>query len=162
MGHRVAVLLDGLLQQVDTPRALYDTPGNVFVAGFIGSPAMNMRTASITDSGARFGEMDVPLSSTTMSAAREAGLSQVELGIRPEGIDISDTPTGLSMVVELVEELGADEFVYGSVPGESSDVRHLVARPHGKATPRYGETIHLTIDSSQLHAFHPESGERLG
>ena len=162
MGHRVAVLRDGLLQQVDTPRALYDTPGNVFVAGFIGSPAMNMRSASITDEGARIGEMTVPLSGATMSAAREAGLSEIELGIRPEGIDISDKPTGLSIVVELVEELGADEFVYGSVPGEDEEVRHLVARPHGKATPRYGETIHLTVDSSQVHAFHPESGQRLG
>jgi multiple sugar transport system ATP-binding protein len=162
MGHRVAVLRDGILQQVDTPRTLYDTPGNVFVAGFIGSPAMNMRTASLTEDGARLGEMDIALPAATMSAAREAGLSQVELGIRPEGIDISDTPTGLSMIVELVEELGHDEFVYGNIPGDAADVRHLVARPRGKATPRYGETIHLTVDSSEVHAFNSESGLRLG
>jgi multiple sugar transport system ATP-binding protein len=162
MGHRVAVLRDGLLQQVDTPRTLYDTPGNVFVAGFIGSPAMNMRTASVTERGARLAEMDIELPAATMSAARDAGLSKIELGIRPEGIDISDRPTGLSMIVELVEELGADEFVYGNIPGDEADVRHLVARPHGKATPRYGETIHLTVDSAQVHAFNPESGLRLG
>ncbi len=61
MGHRVAVLLDGVLQQVDTPRALYDTPANVFVAGFIGSPAMNIKTVPLTEQGAAFAELTVPL-----------------------------------------------------------------------------------------------------
>src|ERR671928_942481 len=61
MGHRVAVLLDGVLQQVDTPRALYDTPANVFVAGFMGSPAMNIKTVPLTDNGAAFAELNVPL-----------------------------------------------------------------------------------------------------
>jgi multiple sugar transport system ATP-binding protein len=162
MGHRVAVLRDGILQQVDTPRALYDTPCNVFVAGFIGSPAMNMRTARLTERGARLGDLEIPLSGSVLAAAHQEGLSEVQLGVRPEAIDISDTPAGLSMVVELVEELGADEFIYGSVPGDEADVRHLVARPHGKATPRFGETIHLSVDASQVHTFHPESGLRMG
>jgi multiple sugar transport system ATP-binding protein len=83
MGHRVAVLRDGILQQVDTPRALYDTPSNVFVAGFIGSPAMNMRNVPLTERGARLADMDVPLPNSVLAAAREARLSEVVLGVRP-------------------------------------------------------------------------------
>jgi multiple sugar transport system ATP-binding protein len=123
---------------------------------------MNMRTARLTERGARLGDLEIPLSGSVLAAAHQEGLSEVQLGVRPEAIDISDTPAGLSMVVELVEELGADEFIYGSVPGDEADVRHLVARPHGKATPRFGETIHLTVDASQVHTFHPESGLRMG
>jgi multiple sugar transport system ATP-binding protein len=161
MGHRVAVLKDGILQQVDTPRALYDTPANVFVAGFIGSPAMNMRSAGLVDGGARLGDLEVPLPGPVLAAAKEQGLSEIVLGVRPEAIDISPTPSGLSMVVELVEELGADEFVYGTIPGDVADTRHLVARPRGKGTPRFGETIHLTVDPSQVLAFDPGSGLRI-
>src|SRR5438105_12432597 len=73
MGHRVAVLLDGILQQVDTPRALYDTPTNVFVAGFIGSPAMNIKTVPLTEVGANFAGMILPLSREQVAAARADG-----------------------------------------------------------------------------------------
>src|SRR6185369_14512063 len=62
MGHRVAVMLDGVLQQVDTPRNLYDRPSNVFVAGFMGSPAMNIKTVPLTEQGGRFGDVILPLS----------------------------------------------------------------------------------------------------
>jgi multiple sugar transport system ATP-binding protein len=162
MGHRVAVLRDGLLQQVDSPRALYDTPDNVFVAEFIGSPAMNLRTVPITERGVRLGELDLPFGGSAAAAVREAGLSEVVIGIRPEAIDLADSPTGLKMTVELVEELGADEYVYGNLPEDASEVRHLVARPRGKGTPRAGESVHLTVDAGQMHAFHPETGARLG
>ena len=70
MGHRVAVMLDGVLQQVDTPRALYDTPANVFVAGFMGSPAMNIKTVPLTEQGGRFGPLTVPLTREQVAAAR--------------------------------------------------------------------------------------------
>src|SRR5690349_22622325 len=73
MGHRVAVMLDGVLQQVDTPRALYDSPGNVFVAGFMGSPAMNIKTVPLTDSGAKFIDMVVPLTREEVEKARANG-----------------------------------------------------------------------------------------
>src|SRR6201999_1333881 len=73
MGHRVAVLLDGVLQQVDTPRALYDHPSNVFVAGFIGSPAMNIKTVPLTEQGAMFAQMIVPLTREQVAAAQANG-----------------------------------------------------------------------------------------
>src|ERR671935_254005 len=85
MGHRVCVLLDGVIQQVDTPRALYDEPINVFVAGFIGSPAMNIKTVPLTDQGARFVDMTLPLSREQIAAARgDGGGNQVTVGFRPE------------------------------------------------------------------------------
>ena len=85
MGHRVAVLLDGVLQQVDAPRALYDHPANVFVAGFIGSPAMNIRTVPLTDNGADFGGLLIPLTREQVAAARaDGGDNKVTVGFRPE------------------------------------------------------------------------------
>ena len=86
MGDRVAVLKDGVLQQVDTPRNLYARPVNAFVAGFIGSPAMNLRSADLTDSGARLGATVIPLPRTIIDAAHRANLSSITLGIRPEAI----------------------------------------------------------------------------
>src|SRR5206468_9417753 len=89
MGHRVAVLLDGVLQQVDTPRALYDHPANVFVAGFIGSPAMNIKTVPVTEQGARFADMYLPLSREQVDAARaDGGNGRVQVGFRPEDCDL--------------------------------------------------------------------------
>ena len=84
MGHRVALLKDGMLQQVDTPRSLYDHPGNSFVAGFIGSPAMNLRVVDLVSGGAQLGNLVIPLRPEVTQAANAAGLKQVELGIRPE------------------------------------------------------------------------------
>ena len=102
MGDRVAVLKDGLLQQVDTPRNLYDNPANAFVAGFIGSPAMNLLIAPISGGKAMLGDLaiDVP---------GAAGAS-VTVGIRPEGFTPSSK--GFHVLVEVVEELGSDAFVY--------------------------------------------------
>ncbi|WP_375479842.1 ABC transporter ATP-binding protein [uncultured Jatrophihabitans sp.] len=162
MGHRVAVLKDGLLQQVDSPRTLYDKPDNAFVAGFIGSPAMNLRDADLVPGGARLGDLVVPLSAEVVAAVTRDGLSRVTLGVRPETIDIAEAPTGLLMKVELVEELGADAFVYGSIPGDPDGVRHLVARPRGGILPRIGDSVHLTVAANAAHAFHPDTGLRLG
>ena len=89
MGDRVAVLLDGMLQQVDAPRALYDRPANAFVAGFIGSPAMNIRTVPLTDSGADFGGMILPLTREQVAAARaDGGGDTVTVGFRPEHTEL--------------------------------------------------------------------------
>jgi multiple sugar transport system ATP-binding protein len=161
MGHRVAVLKDGVLQQVDTPRSLYDQPANVFVAGFIGSPAMNVRTVGLVEGVARLGDLTVPLPGAAAAAAKQAGLSEVVVGVRPEATDIAAQPSGLSMEVELVEELGADTFVYGVIPGDT-DQRHFVCRPRSHASPDIGETVHLSIDASQVHVFDPSTGNRLG
>src|SRR2546426_7673701 len=88
MGDRVAVLRRGLLQQFDVPQRLYDTPGNVFVAGFIGSPAMNIKTVQLTDQGARFVDMILPLTREQIAAANtEGGDGKGTVGFRPEDSD---------------------------------------------------------------------------
>ena len=163
MGHRVAVLKDGLLQQVDTPRNLYDRPINSFVAGFIGSPGMNLRTAELVPGGARLGDAVIPLSRAVVDAASKANLSTITLGVRPEAFDVSTTGEGVKLTAKLVEELGADAYVYGTLPGdEGLHDKHFVVRFDGRIPPRIGETIQVQVRPDDEHAFHPETGERLG
>jgi multiple sugar transport system ATP-binding protein len=162
MGHRVAVLKDGLLQQCDTPRALYDHPDNVFVAGFIGSPAMNMMTLPLADGGARLGELTVPLSRAVLDEASRANLSEVTLGVRPEAFDLARDTQGFPLRVELVEELGADAYVYGASPVARGDEKQLVVRVNAGQEPEIGQTVDLTIRADQTHVFNPEDGSRLG
>ncbi|HEY8300772.1 MAG TPA: sn-glycerol-3-phosphate ABC transporter ATP-binding protein UgpC [Jatrophihabitans sp.] len=170
MGHRVALLKDGKLQQVDTPRNLYDRPGNAFVAGFIGSPAMNLRVVDIVDGGAQLGNIVLPLSPEMRKAADDAGLKQINLGVRPEsfhaidasGSGLDKNETALKIEVKLVEELGADAYVYGELPGDNSDARPYVVRFDGRVPPRIGEVLTIGVRTGEEHAFHPETGERLG
>jgi multiple sugar transport system ATP-binding protein len=160
MGHRVAVLKDGLLQQCDTPRALYDRPANAFVAGFIGSPAMNLKTVPITSEGAKLDGIIVPLSRDALTAA--SGLDEVTFGIRPEALGIvPSTDEGMDMTVELVEELGADALVHGAVKiGDAS--QRFVVRVDGRTPPTLGQHVKVAVrDTTEIHLFHPESGERL-
>ncbi|WP_086662506.1 ABC transporter ATP-binding protein [Lentzea kentuckyensis] len=160
MGHRVAVLKDGLLQQCDTPRALYDRPANAFVAGFIGSPAMNLKTVPISSEGAKLDGIIVPLSRAALDAA--GGLDEVTFGIRPEALGIVPSgDEGMDMTVELVEELGADALVHGAVKiGDSS--QRFVVRVDGRTPPTLGQNVKVAVrDHTEIHLFHPESGERL-
>lgn len=92
MGDRVAVLKDGLLQQVDSPRNMYDKPANLFVAGFIGSPAMNLVEVPITDGGVKFGNSIVPVSRDAIAAASANGDTTVTVGVRPEHFDVQVPP----------------------------------------------------------------------
>jgi multiple sugar transport system ATP-binding protein len=171
MGHRVALLKDGVLQQCDTPRNLYDRPENAFVAGFIGSPAMNLRTAQLVDGGARLGNVVLPLQEPVAAAANAAGLSTITLGLRPESFTVArggseavsaDGATGLNIEVKLVEELGADAYVYGELPGDGPEDKPFNVRFDGRVPPRIGDTLSLNVLPKEEHAFHPETGERLG
>ncbi|WP_020667255.1 ABC transporter ATP-binding protein [Amycolatopsis nigrescens] len=162
MGHRVAVLKDGVLQQVDTPRRLYDAPGNLFVAGFIGSPAMNLTTVPLTAEGGKLDGLTVPLRRNLLTAASDAGLKEVTLGLRPESLRAAgaDEPA-MEMQVELVEVLGSDAYVYGKVDVGGAHERFIV-RTESHGTPAFGESIRITLrDPDQVHAFNPEGGERL-
>ena len=163
MGHRVAVLRDGKLQQVDTPRNLYDKPCNAFVAGFIGSPAMNLRTVPVADGGAQFGDLVVPLRADAKAAVNEQNLSEVILGLRPEAFIASQNGEGVALHVDLVEELGADSYVHARLP-DDDPLRdsHLVVRFGDQETPRVGDVIKRAIRVEQEHVFHPQTGERLG
>jgi multiple sugar transport system ATP-binding protein len=155
MGDRVAVLKDGILQQVDTPRNLYDRPGNVFVAGFIGSPAMNLVQLPIVDGGVQFGDAVLPIAREILA---KASGSRVTVGIRPEKLSVSDH--GLVVDVDVVEELGSDGYLYGRAQLDGSE-HNIVVRVDAISHPRAGERIHLQADASAVHVFDAESGLRL-
>ena len=154
LGHRVAVLRDGRLQQVGPPRELYDRPANTFVAGFIGSPAMNLCTVPLgSNGGVRFGGEDVPL-----PAGAANGRRSFVLGLRPESLELASE--GVPARVEVVEELGADAFVFcaAEVDGETTK---LVARTEARRAPERGENVSLRPRADEAHLFDTESGERL-
>jgi multiple sugar transport system ATP-binding protein len=157
MGDRVAVLKDGVLQQVDTPRHMYDHPANVFVAGFIGSPAMNLITLGVT------GEGTVQLGGSTITLPREAaagaGPEGVTLGVRPEDLHASSEGQGLSIEVALVEELGSDAFIHGMIDGHPDQV--LIARIAPENVPDKGTTMWLAPSPENVHWFDTATGRRL-
>jgi multiple sugar transport system ATP-binding protein len=161
MGHRVAVLLDGVLQQCDTPRALYDTPGNVFVAGFIGSPAMNIKTVQLTDQGANFNQLLMPLDREQIAAAQSGGGGKVTIGFRPEATDlVAPSEGGLPIVVDLVEDLGSDANVYGHAAMDAGSERFVV-RTDRRHMPNMGETVYIKPQARQVHVFNATTGARI-
>jgi len=162
MGHRVAVMLDGVLQQVDTPRALYDKPANVFVAGFMGSPAMNIKTVPLTDRGAKFVDMIVPLSREEIQRASADGADgKVTIGFRPEDCDlVGPTEGGMPVVVELVEDLGSDANVYGHAALDGVSERFVV-RTDRRHMPNMGDTVFVKPRADHHHAFHAKTGNRI-
>jgi len=161
MGHRVAVMLDGELQQVDTPRTLYDAPGNVFVAGFMGSPAMNLKTVPLTEAGGHFGSLAVPLTREQIASAQNGGDGKVTIGFRPEAADlVSEGEGGFPIVVDLVEDLGSDANVYGHAELDGGAERFVV-RTDRRHMPSMGETVFVKPQVNALHVFNSESGERI-
>ncbi|MEU9112193.1 sn-glycerol-3-phosphate ABC transporter ATP-binding protein UgpC [Streptomyces sp. NPDC048483] len=175
MGDRVAVLKDGLLQQIDSPRNMYDRPANLFVAGFIGSPAMNLVEVPITDGGVKFGNSVVPVNREALTAAADKGDRTVTVGVRPEHFEIveqngaaakslskesADAPAGLAITVNVVEELGADGYVYGTAE-VGGEVKDLVVRVNGRQVPAKGTQLHVVPTPGETHVFSTSSGERL-
>jgi multiple sugar transport system ATP-binding protein len=157
MGDRVAVMKDGLLQQVDTPLNLYDRPVNLFVAGFIGSPAMNLLSAKPADGGAKIGDYVVPIDREASS--RMSG--DITVGVRPENWRmVGEDEGGLPVKVTVLEELGADAYLYGSseVEGTPSE---LVVRIEARRDIKKGSTVHVTTDPEHVHVFDSGTGERL-
>ena len=173
MADRVAVMRDGTLQQLDVPAALYDDPVNLFVAGFIGSPAMNVVTARLSSAGGRvsasFGAGHRLVVPEAVLARRPAARSvvaaggEVALGIRPEDIEDAEFVPGagpdelLEVTVDLAEPLGAETIVHFEVtPGTP-----FTARLSPRTTVRAGRPVKLAVDVERLHLFDPASGRSL-
>jgi multiple sugar transport system ATP-binding protein len=156
MGDRVAVLKDGVLQQVDTPRALYERPANVFVAGFIGSPAMNLLTLKIVAGGVKFGNATIKVDSAVLGKTKE---KSVTVGLRPEDLVVSKSE-GIAVEIDVIEELGADAFLYGSavIEGAKTDV---IARIGSVSSLRSGDKVYLKPQGGITHLFDLASGLRL-
>ena len=155
MGDRVAVLDHGVLQQCAAPREMYDRPANLFVAGFLGSPGMNLLDLPVVDGGVAFGGVTIPVPRETLASADD----RVVLGVRPENLVAAED--GVALTVDVVEELGSDAYVYGDVAGCAG--RPFVARVDWRRPPEKGQTIHLAPeDPHGVHVFDPASGRRLG
>jgi multiple sugar transport system ATP-binding protein len=182
LGERVAVMRDGRIQQVDVPQRLYDEPANLFVAAFIGSPAMNLVESTLADDAVFVGSFRIPLDSDRRPPASRDG--RVVVGIRPEAFeDASFAPEGLPQVdvrVEVLEELGSDAFIFFEVDAQpilveeaasaqdeeatllaAADRSLFCARLDPRTEARTGQRIRLTVDPSRFHFFEPESGESL-
>jgi multiple sugar transport system ATP-binding protein len=153
LGHRVAVLKDGRLQQCDIPRTLYERPANTFVAGFIGSPSMNLLEVPLGEQGCSFCGVEVPLPSGLPSTN-----GSVVLGLRPEALDLS--PGGIEARVEVVEEVGADAFVF-CVAEHGGESIKLVARSDARHAPEREAKVSLCPRVDEAHVFDAATGARL-
>ncbi|WP_062311128.1 ABC transporter ATP-binding protein [Demequina rhizosphaerae] len=171
MGDRIAVLKDGLLQQVGTPREMYDTPQNVFVAGFIGSPAMNLSTFRVEDGYALVGDSKVQLERDTVANMTADDKGDVILGFRPESLDrvAPNTPGAFPVEVNVVEELGSDAFVYGTLPTPLATASEVtvggsgegIVRVDPRDVPSKGDTIWVSIRPGEQHVFSAATQQRI-
>ncbi|WP_310964969.1 ABC transporter ATP-binding protein [Nocardioides terrisoli] len=167
MGDRVAVLRLGVLQQFSTPAELYDRPVNAFVAGFIGSPSMNLFTAPLTSSGAAVGGTTVPIPRAVLDELGRDGTKEITIGIRPEALEVAGDGDGIAVTVALLEDLGSESFVYGTlddtaVRGLDGESLTVTAKSARRAPVKVGASARLRLRGEDLHLFHPSTGERLG
>ena len=160
MGHRVAVMKDGILQQVDAPMTLYDKPDNLFVAGFIGSPAMNLISGDVVEGGVQVGDYVVPVPREVL--AKAAGEKTLTIGVRPEYFTVAEE--GIAVDVSVVEELGSDTYLYSTLAGLDDDAKltaqQIVARLNVRVGGQ-GLKVRLGVDPSKTHVFSNESQLRI-
>jgi multiple sugar transport system ATP-binding protein len=174
MGDRIAVLKDGLLQQVGTPREMYDTPQNVFVAGFIGSPAMNIGTFDVNGGNIEVGPARLALPRDVAGKITSEDGNKVTLGFRPESLDVTSESDASAFPVEvnIVEELGSDAFVYGTLRGpiaqqgetvitSGAGDNQVIVRVDPRNVPMKGERVYVTIRPGEEHVFSAATGQRL-
>ncbi len=184
LGQRVAVMRDGRIQQADAPQRLYEQPANLFVAAFIGSPAMNLLEARLAGDSVSFGQQHIPLDREHLPRPAEDG--RVVLGIRPEAFEDAAFASGnlpqLEVRVEVLEELGSDAYVFFDLDAEPVIVEEALsdtgegdeatlladrqralfaARVDARTTARVGDTIRLAVDPSRFYFFSPATGESL-
>ena len=158
LGHRVAVLRDGRLQQCAPPRELYERPANAFVAGFIGSPAMSLLEAPLGSNGSvEAAGVRLPCPDGASAAAAARGLDRIVVGLRPESLRLA--AEGIAARVDAVEVLGADAYVFCTAELGGTDTR-LTARVDSHRAPSRGDDVRLAPQGA-AHVFDPETGERL-
>ncbi|GAA0300737.1 multiple sugar transport system ATP-binding protein [Gracilibacillus halotolerans] len=164
MATRLVVLKDGLIQQVGAPKEVYDKPNNIFVGGFIGSPAMNFFNGTLEEGSISLGETKVAVPEGKMKVLREQGYigKEVVLGVRPE--DIHDEPVFLdanqgsriTATIEVAELMGSESYLYSEVNGQD-----FVARVDSRTDVQGGEKIELAFDMNKCHFFDMETEERI-
>ena len=184
LGDRVVVLLGGVAQQIGTPEDLYNSPANLFVAGFIGSPSMNFFPATLTDVGVRLHFGEVMLTQEVQDLlARHHKPNNVIVGVRPEHLEDAALLDGYARIraltfevaVDMVESLGADKYVHFRTEGAGAQAAQLaelaaesgasenefVARVSTESKVTQGQTIQLAFDTSKIAIFDADTGENL-
>ena len=191
MGDRIAVFNAGVIQQLGAPRDLYERPANLFVAGFIGSPAMNLFRARLVrregnvavmigdaadGTGATAAAWALPSPSADLAGQATADGRDVLVGVRPEGLRLADDASDntITGMVDVVEHLGNEQYVYlrmpGAVTGDVVDIgdagnaeetRTSIARLPAEARVTVGERLRLSVDPAALHIFNPTTTRRL-
>ena len=173
MGDRIAVIKLGVLQQVGAPTELYDRPANVFVAGFIGSPSMNINTHPVVNGKAKIGEDTVDLPAEAVNKLTAEDNNQIVVGFRPEDASLAapDDANAFSLKVMNVEDLGSDGYIYGNIitDGSAAEASTMMSdqnklttiRVNPRALPKVGDTVKIKIDPSKMHLFAPSTELRL-
>ncbi len=160
LADRIVVLRAGKVEQIGTPLELFNTPANLFVAGFIGSPAMNFLPASVVDAdeaGLKISLLDQETLDIAITGARPASGARVTLGVRPQHIRLAaEDQTGFEIAITLVEALGTETVIYGEA-GNGERVMAVLAGQHALKT---GTTIRVTFDVADVHLF-DEAGQRM-
>ena len=173
MGDRIAVIKLGVLQQVGAPTELYDRPANVFVAGFIGSPSMNINTYPVVDGKAKIGDDTITLPTEVVDKLTAEDGGKIVLGFRPEDASLASDadPDAFKLDVLNVEDLGSDGYIYGNiVTGDSDSSQDTMMSDQNKMTtvrvnprqlPKVGDTVRIHIDPTKMHLFSPATEMRL-
>jgi len=173
MGDRIAVIKLGILQQVGAPTELYDRPANVFVAGFIGSPSMNINTHPVVNGHAKIGEDTIALPADAVAKLTAEDDGKIVVGFRPEDATLaSSTDTdAFSLKVANVEDLGSDGYIYGHIITDENDpAENTLMSDQNKMTtvrvpprqlPQVGSTVKIHIDPAKMHLFAPSTELRL-
>jgi ABC-type sugar transport system ATPase subunit len=164
MGHRIAVMRDGLLQQCGTPQEVFDRPANLFVAGFLGSPPMNLLAGRVERDGdqlaCRIGGQSLPLGPAQGPLAAHAG-RELTVGVRPEHLEVAPAgAAGLAAGCLLIELLGSEQLVHAELPGEGGAIP-LVARLDTDQRVHAGEPLTFTVRPDRLRFFDPDDGRAL-
>ncbi|GAB3354524.1 ABC transporter ATP-binding protein [Modestobacter lapidis] len=164
MGDRVAVLKDGVLLQCAAPAELYDRPANVFVAGFIGSPAMNLVTGAAVEGGVRLGGTVLPVPRDRLARAAAAS-GRVTVGFRPESLQLVGPGEGFEVVVDVAEHLGSDAYLYtrlaGADPDDALHPADVVVRTEPRSSVVPGQSLWLGVPPDALHVFDPATSQRV-
>ena len=173
MGDRIAVIKLGVLQQVGAPTELYDRPENVFVAGFIGSPSMNINIHPVVNGQAKIGEDTISLPREAVDKLTPDDQGKIVVGFRPENASLAgaDEPDAFSLKVANVEDLGSDGYIYGNILTDNSVAEQAIVmsdqnklttiRVNPRDLPKVGDVVKIHIDPEKMHLFSPASELRL-
>ncbi len=172
MGDRIAILKNGIIQQVASPEEMFNNPANVFVAGFIGSPAMNLGAWEIKNNEAILGNAHLKLPQKIQASVEATNAHQITIGLRPEALSITlkPEPNTIPLTVTYIEHLGSDAYLYGKITGatktntrfgsgDNSDT--VTVRISPETQIKANDTVHLLPKANSVHYFCSITGKRI-